>query len=143
MGVRASTIVKYSKFLAELKQHCINSVEVVNVAEFIKMTGVDHRVLPFLLSMNIIAPDKTLTTGIDFKDKRDTMQIARELGHAMYKVRYAARESTTAAEVIAGKDHTIMSISTIERQMLVMVLENNQHPYLHSFTKEFLQKLNG
>jgi hypothetical protein len=161
MGARPSTFVKYAKFLDDLKDWCKQD-DLINLYDLTNTYKVSGRIPAFLLTMRIVETSITSKSGYCFKDPRNTMQIARELGHAVFKATKLGRESTEEKKLgnikseQSPEELTIVtapitmhiepgsvsySLTEIERQLLRMVLATTQEPDLMPFANKMLDRI--
>jgi hypothetical protein len=172
MKSRPQTIVKYARFLEELKDCCGQAAPFI-ISDVRAMCSVSSVVGVSIFKLGIIEVDFTSKSGYFFKDKRGAMTIARELAHECAKASKAYRLAATTKEpkviptepvlpapiltqAIVGtwtkhivpavvtsseKMSALLKLSSMDKQLLCLCLEDVSNPDLRAFATRITTQL--
>jgi hypothetical protein len=158
-NVRPQTVVKYSAMLKALKEACVDSIQPIHISYFIKDFNVSQNTLAGITKLGLLQTDPSALSGYYFRDKRDTLVIARELAVCCMKISRLQRSGKVEAEqIIAGSEQVLQSsdapaefedplegkvlhLDYTSVQLLKMILGGVSNRYLSEFAADLHQRL--
>lgn len=144
-SIRPSTIVKYAAFLEALEIAAATSTTVIKLHDFTKEHQVTSRLIKPLFKIGVIRPSNS-ACGFDYEEKRDYIQIAREVAHETAKLADKARSTQKEVKekvqpVTEPAERIELSLSRMEARMLGILLEENGNRYLNEFSTSIGNRL--